>query len=347
MTIFNITACLILFLIVPYLVGGLAAFFLPKEDSLPFRLLSGYVIEFAIFDLLALPGIWLKASLHLIVILYAVILAACMAVSLAWHKKNTLVILKGVFGIFRAFRKNALLIVVMVLILLQTIFVVTYQHIDDDDAFYVASAETSVATNTLMEIDPYTGDAYETLPRRYVFSPFMSWTATVSVLTGMKPVVMAHMVFPAVFVPLFYMVYGLFAELLKKKRTELHTGIFLLLVFVITSFSNYSTHSQGRVLLTRVWQGKALLASVLLPAILWYALTFFQKGVRKRDYIWFFILMTACCLVSQMGIMLGAVALGIMFLIYSWVNRSIKPMIGCFCCCLCNMICAAGYILMK
>lgn len=347
MIILQLMACIIFFLLIPYLVGGLAAFFLPMEDSLPFRMVSGYVMEFALFQLIALPGIFLSMPLHLLVIICGVILAGLSVLSLFLHKKKTLTVLINSFAVFRNVRKNGWLILVILLIAAQTAFVVTHTHIDDDDAFYVASSETSVTTDTLMTYNPYTGEAYHKLPVRYLFSPFMNWTASTAVITGIKPAIICHTVLPAVLIPLAYMVYYLWARFLKKRRLGLDTGLFMLFVFLIFSFSGYSVYSQGMFMLVRIWQGKAILAAILLPAVLWYALTFFEKGLEKKDYLWFFVLMTACCLVSQMGIMLGAMALGMAFIGYAILQKRILPIAGCLLSCVCNIACAAGYILMK
>lgn len=86
-------------------------------------------------------------------------------------------------------------------------------HMDADDCFYVATATTDVYTDTIFEVDSYTGTAYRALPRRYVLSPFPVFLAVVSQLSGrLHPAVMAHMVFPAVFLSMAYMVQAVLAK---------------------------------------------------------------------------------------------------------------------------------------
>ena len=347
MIINQIVICILIFLILPYLVGGLATFFMPKEDSFAFRMVSGYFIEFALFELIALPGIFLSISLHLLIIIYGAVLAVLVILSLILCKLNTFTILKNTFAIFKDFRKNALLIAVMAMVVVQTIFISTQTHIDNDDAFYVASAETSVTTDTIMKYDPYTGELYDKLPKRYVFSPFMSWNAVVSEVTDIKPAVMAHVIFPLALIPLAYMVYYLWFRMLQRKKENLSPGLGLFFVFLIFSFSGYSVFSQGRFLLTRIWQGKAVLAGILLPAVLYYAVYLLKRKFELKNYIWFFVMMTACSMVSQMGIMLGAIMLGICFLIYTFEKKRVTPLLGYLLSCICNLICMAGYLIMK
>ena len=109
-------------------------------------------------------------------------------------------------------------------------------HMDADDCFYVATATTDVYTDTIFEVDPYTGTAYRALPRRYVLSPFPVFLAVVSQLSGrLHPAVMAHMVFPAVFLSMAYMVQAVLAKkwFPGEKKAQ---GIYLLLAACICSF---------------------------------------------------------------------------------------------------------------
>lgn len=80
-------------------------------------------------------------------------------------------------------------------------------HMDADDAFYVAQATSGVQTDTIFEIIPYTGQKYYGIASRYILSPFPVFLAVVSQLSaGLHPAIMAHMIFPAVFLPVVYSV---------------------------------------------------------------------------------------------------------------------------------------------
>ena len=50
-----------------------------------------------------------------------------------------------------------LLVVVIVCILLQMLYVTKYQHIDEDDAYYLGTAVTAVQKDGLYRRNPYTG----------------------------------------------------------------------------------------------------------------------------------------------------------------------------------------------
>ena len=60
----------------------------------------------------------------------------------------------------------------VLIIVLQAAVLAVGQHVDDDDSFYVGAAAAAVETDSMFEVDPYTGETYDELPSRYVLSPF-------------------------------------------------------------------------------------------------------------------------------------------------------------------------------
>ena len=167
--------------------------------------------------------------------------------------------------------------IAILLILLQIAVCSLMAHMDADDCFYVATATTDVYTDTIFEVDPYTGTAYRVLPRRYVLSPFPVFLAVVSQLSGrLHPAVMAHMVFPAVFLSMAYMVQAVLAKkwFPGEKKAQ---GIYLLLAACICSFSRLFCLQCGKLSDGSYLAGKAVLASVLLPYLLCLCISFFLR----------------------------------------------------------------------
>ena len=62
--------------------------------------------------------------------------------------------------------------------------------------------------------------------------------------------------------------------------------------------------------MVRLWQGKAILAAILIPMLVYLCLTIVMK--EKADYSWGLMLMAnlSCCLVSSMGIILAPLLIG-------------------------------------
>ena len=328
---------------VPFLLGLLYTNFVQEEkNNLLMHLAAGYVMMFGVFELIALPLIWLGQSLSLLVVIYFGILAVISAVSLFLNYRRLSQVMFHVVSAVRQF--TLVLWGQTALVAAQVMVYVRYQYANADDAFFVASATTSLATNTIFAYNPYTGTAYTELPSRYVLSPFYAFTAAISRVTDTHPAIIAHSVFMILFLLLAYAVYALIARALFSCDME-RVGYFMILLSALNIFSAYSERTSGLFLLIRLWQGKAVLAGILLPMILYLAIRLFQKKEQKADWLLLFLLMCACCMVSSMGVILGAISIGIFGILIAWKRRSARILLSAAACCLPNMFCAAIYLM--
>ena len=165
----------------------------------------------------------------------------------------------------------------LILIAVQTVVCGTTMHMDQDDAFYIGTAVTSVNTDSIFQYDCYTGAEYAVLPSRYILSPFPIFLAVLAQISGMHPTIIAHTVFPLLLIPLSYYVYWLIGrQMFQQSRDQ--AAVFLLLVSVVQMFSYYSVYTAGAFLLLRIWQGKAVLANILLPAVFYLGLLILDKN---------------------------------------------------------------------
>ena len=220
--IFKGILAVIWLLVVPCLAGGF--YFRREKRTCGEYLLAGYTLLFAITELLSLTMIFTKQPLHVLTITYGVVagvLAFLGARSL--YKKRQKETGEGA-GTYCGRRTEATgispeLVVAGILILIQLIVVVLYAHMDEDDAFYVGTATTAVETDSLYAYNPYTGAAYNVLPSRYILSPFPAFLAVTSRLCGgLHPAIVAHTVFPAVFVFLAYVVLFQYSRIFFKGK---------------------------------------------------------------------------------------------------------------------------------
>ena len=159
-----------------------------KQSGFSETFLNGYLVLFTVMEILTLPMTVMKMPLHVL--------------TAAW---GGIGIVLAVFGLFAFGKRKASFLsawkekkrpsfyfcIAILLILLQIAVCSLMAHMDADDCFYVATATTDVYTDTIFEVDPYTGTAYRVLPRRYVLSPFPVFLAVVSQLSGrLHPAVM-------------------------------------------------------------------------------------------------------------------------------------------------------------
>lgn len=330
--IFKGILAVIWLLVVPCLAGEF--YFRREKRTCSEYLLAGYTLLFAITELLSLTMIFTKQPLHVLTVTYGVV-AGVLA-------------FLGARSFYKKRQKNGIspeLVVAGILILIQLVVVVLYAHMDEDDAFYVGTATTAVETDTLYAYNPYTGAAYNVLPSRYILSPFPAFLAVTSRLCGgLHPAIVAHTVFPAVFVFLAYVVLFQYSRIFFRGKAG-EQGIFMILCAVILWFCGYSVYNSEIFTMGRIWQGKAVLAGVFLPFLFLLCMEIFMQ--EKPEYPWSlaFLANGACCLFSSMGIMLAPLLMGVFALLSLVKFRDGRRFLKSVVCCLPSLILGVVYIL--
>lgn len=340
----NIIVLFLILMVVPEVVGMLYTGFLPEErNGIAINWGAGFIILWGIFEIIVLPLIYLKKSLNLLCMVYGGIIVLCMIAGVVRSRERIIPMVKQSIS---SLRSKALIGWGNVLLILgQAYIYLRYMHIDDDDAFYVGAAATAVSTNTIFSIDPYTGMEFAKLPSRYVLSPFFSFIAFLSRISGVHPAVVTHLVLAGILIVLSYTVYALVGRKLFPDASKL-SEYFLFFVILIILFSGYTVYTQGMFTLVRIWQGKAVFCAVLVPMISYIMLHLASGRAFVADWCFLFLLMCACCLVSSMGIMLGAIMLGIFGILHVIRDRDFKKFFCTALCCLPNIVCAGLYLVM-
>lgn len=331
--------------VLPYLLGGVFTKRIENNPCFPMnRVLNGYILMWAVVQLISVPMIYLGRSFGEMTAFCCNIFLVIALWQLVCERKTLWTEWKGYGTRFR--ERGFWYGVLILLMILQAIYVGICYQVNDDDAFYVASAQTSLDTNTLFSIDPYTGEAFSTFPARYVLSPFPLFMAFISKLVGVKATVMAHTLLPMVLIMLVYAVYSLWAGELFRDNHKAQT-MFMFFVMVVLAFSDFSTHARGMMMFPRIWQGKAVLATILLPLVLLWGVRMIQYPLKKTQWIYMFVVMLACCHTSSMGIMLAAIELGLCGLLAALTQKNIRLLFYTILCCIPNLIYAGIYVLIR
>lgn len=313
--------------------------------NLPECFIKGYLLMFALAEIMILPMSYLKLPLHILVWSYGSILVVLAFCGCFFIKKWKI---QQSMAIMEHWKSCLFLFAAIAFILLQIAMVVLYAHMDADDAMYVGAATTAVETDTIYSINPYTGRAYRKLPSRYVLSPFPVFLAVVSQLSGgLHPAIMAHTILPAVFMLLVYLVMYQLGRKWFQNDIEAQ-GIFLLCTAIMNWFSAYSVYNAGNFQMVRLWQGKALLAAALLPLIYYVASSLLLEK-NNGDMSWLTLLMLdiSCCLVSSMGIILSVLAIGCIMVISFLKWKDIKRCFMAAGCCIPSVLLGVVYIFIK
>ncbi len=237
--------------------------------------------------------------------------------------------------------------IVILGLIVQVVLQIVLAYMEVDDSYYVSMATTSVDSLKLYVNIPYTGVS-TTFEPRHGLAPFPIWLAFISNISKMKTVSMAHVMLPAVFLLITYAVYALFGYILlgEKKR---YLPIFMLFTELLVTFSFYSYMTPEKFFITRLREGTATLASLILPGIIMclYLILKSLKEDKKTDLRLYFLLLFlngAGCLCSTMGALLCVVPIGVCAIFACIIFKRWRHLIPMVMTCLPSLIFAFMYL---
>ncbi|MDO5422587.1 MAG: DUF6077 domain-containing protein [Eubacteriales bacterium] len=330
-TVWSILGMGIYLVLLPFLYGSLLCKNSRRGEWIS-RYVYGMLGMMAVFQIACVPLVLTHRALHEAVIL--------------WH---ILLVLSGIFlwkgkkkpqGVKRIRRKKwtveegVLLAAVLALLAVQCAAYVFGTHIDDDDARYVANAVAAYETDTMYYYHPNTGEPMDYFMGeigKETTSPMMMFYAAVSFLVRVHPTILIHTVWAVVWLLVSYGVYWMISGCFypENRRNRL---VFLIFAMVLQIFGNTSIYTSQTFLLTRLWQGKALVPAVFAPFFLHLFLRRFG-GTKEAWYRDLVLANLAACLCSGMGVYLSAVLAVVIVLVTAVREKSLGTFIkGCFCC---------------
>lgn len=336
MEIKNWLAVCCLTVLLPMWIGSIWSYFAKMTGwvkNVLFSWVSGFLTVMAVSQLILVPLIlrrfrfshycWLATAVYAGLILLALVLNRK-----RWKEKKEIphsekwTVWQGLF-IFGA----------VALIFLQAYIASAYQHIDDDDSRFVVEQVMAVEHGVMYTENPVTGkisywDMGEV--RKDMISPWTMLVAYWCKLGGIAPAVMSHKYLPLFLIPLCYAVYALIAMNLFRDDRE-KTGIFLILSSALHIFGYFSTHTVSAVLLLRIWQGKALVGAMLLPATCYIMFEIMSHGRKQMWYLLAAVCAAAAALASGSGITTVPLLIGVFGIAELIHGRNWKTMVLMWC----------------
>ncbi|MCI6172705.1 MAG: DUF6077 domain-containing protein [Clostridiales bacterium] len=295
----------------------------------------GWIVQYAVMFPLALAGIGLHWTLHVLTAVWTAVITGLSVMSLTMMLKRRDHPFRGVRRFIRETTFPGWLALVLVVSHAALTFATV--HIDDDDSAYIGAATTSVDTDTLMRYDALTGNPIRDLGKndmdRLVTAPQFAWYAAVSLLTGIRPAPLAHTFLPPFFTLLFFGAFALCGgSLFEGERRK--TDCFCFLVFAVCAFSAVSIYTAGDFLMVRSWQGKAQAVGLIMPMV-FVCLSGSDADARG---MWtgaaeLSLILTAGCLLTSMGGLLAAIFAAALLTVKAVQGRRVRrvlPMLPAF-----------------
>lgn len=309
MLAFKIGIFFIVMLVLPYMAGQI---FVRNQErgwtELAFVWCGGMLFMYGIFEIAAMLAMILELSLKKTAFLWGGGILMVIALGLFCRRQKGIGVRKP--GLKKLQKIELFLAgIIILLILYQAAYVCIRMHIDDDDAYYIGMAVTSYYTNTISIFHPYTGDVSSIREMaNWALSPYPIFGSMFGKVFSIHPAILMRSVMPAVSIVWSYVVYAMIGSaIFQERKSKLE---FLLIVNVVNLFGAYSATSPSVFLLTRIWQGKAVITAIMIP-LLWYCWIRIRRDFgERRLWGYLFLVNLAACLCSSMALFLCPILLG-------------------------------------
>lgn len=338
---------LVLVLPVPFFLGFIPVKHMNRLQKTPaMTYVCGWFVSFFLFELTAVPFILLEWSFTALVIAYTCVVAAALVVSI-WKGRH---LWKVYLEKIRDVRDmpahvKAGWAVFFAIVLFQMIYAVLYEYYDGDDAYYIATAVLADSFDTMYLRDTYTGYIYP-LDTRHAFSPTPIYQAWMSRLSGIPPAVVAHSVLAPVWLLFLYCIYGQLANRLLWNRKN-YKPAFLILIAVWFLYGNISLYTTETFAMTRTWQGKGIMAGMVIPALFLCLLYLAQEKVSQGMWMLFICVCLSGVFATSVSFMIIPTMTGVASVLLGWKKKSLKFAAELFLCCTPCILLAVCYLIVR
>lgn len=271
----------------------------------------GHMIVLACIQIISVPMILLRVSF---LYLYAILITIFSILIVFGVKRFIILKYYKLPSLNKYFKGLSPLCIILVILLICVIFMqfgIYFMgvHLDEDDARWLAEANDALEYGDMMTRNFSTGEynGAFVVPKD-VTSPWPMYWAFFSKLLHVRASVFSHSLYAPIALLIMYVVYYLIARELFEKR-ESHF-IFLLSVALINMFFCTSIYTQSVFSMTRIWQGKATVAAIIIPLMI-YIFVCIHKRNETMDWMRLTIVSCGACLLSGMGISLSLILIGI------------------------------------
>lgn len=169
-------------------------------------------------------------------------------------------------------------ILFVTLLMFEIILTTIYYKSDDDDSFYVSNSTLFANSQYLNEYDSSMGDdSLGTVPL-YDFQVWESMITVYGKIFSVEPVIIAH----TFLIPILIILSSMSSIVLGKKLFKDNNKAYFFAGFLIlfNLFGGYSTYTCGSRVMCRIWQGKSVYLTVVLPLVI----TYIVNALEKVDY---------------------------------------------------------------
>ena len=286
--------------------------------SITLILLSGFISYFCFFGLIALPMILTSQKLSTLAYCMVTLSSIISIATFFRYRKEWKTFFSHLLTLFA--QHHIMLIPLFIVVFLLQMIVFTHIDSSADGSYYIGKVSTDVYTNTMGHYDPYTGSALSELDGRRVLACFPEYNAVIAYFFHLHPLKQAKLIMPqllALFTLFLYYQIGLQLFSGNHKKADCFVCIgFLLDVYSFTIYTN------STFLLTRTYEGKSILANIILPGMFLCFLMLWNQSNVKFAKIFLFAISLSSCFFSSSSMLI--VPIGLTAGLFTWLYKDRK-----------------------
>ncbi|MCR5627476.1 MAG: hypothetical protein K6F99_09160 [Lachnospiraceae bacterium] len=294
------------------------------NSSISLNIVLGFFFMFVVFDIFCFPVMLKWRPLSLLSHIWVGVLAVVFLLALILNRKYYLSLYRS---FSERFSKNRLFYsLIIILVILQILIITGAYYFTLDASYYVAAVTTDVTTDTISIYDPFTGDWLDHFEFRYFFATYTTNNAVMCYLFKIPPVTYMKISMTAVSLILSNLCFYMTGRKLFGKSDN---KVAVLMFFsVIMNFFFSSIYTPAEFLVTRSYEGKAMLGNIVLPMIFYLAVCVYEDSKSLSAYIWLFIVVIGATALSNSANMLLPVMIFVMFTPLIILKKDIRIFAG-------------------
>ncbi len=263
------------FLLIPvkfifFYIFGITTGKLFKFDNSSFSeiILSGFFSYYFVFFVICIPFKLLKCSLSSLSYTFIITTFLIMIMSIIKLRNEMIEVLKN---FIKYLKSNIPLLTGCILITLSILIPALINNnviAKWDQGYYIGDVASSVYNNTISCHNSYTGTLLSILDPEYLFETYQNLCAVTCRLTGLHPLLEACTTMITVIIVLYSMIMFRICNLLMNDNKP--KTFVMLFILTIVNWYSYNDSSPVSMLYLRAYEGKGILALIILPTVLLY-----------------------------------------------------------------------------
>ncbi len=334
-------AVVLLYMLIFKLLGVVLLRVLDKKELYIHRELVGFFVYFALFQIMYVPMVLLRAHFHTLVYGWSIAVIAmvlvCGVYLVSVGGKRPFEMPEVSDEALPLIKWGALLVCAGFMV-----FLVLQQYLGWDTAFYMGNMNEAIYTDTMYLYNGNDGTLMKHMDLRYALSGFSMQFTIPCFLLGISPVIMCYYGIRGLGAILaLIIVYDFGMLLFEKNETASYLTVGAFLIVNIMFFTHSAT---SLFFIRRMYEAKGYCANVVLPMVA-LLLVMIYKKCGKHMWVLLFVICLGSVGASMSSMMLVPTLLGLGSVLIAVNERRIRPVFYAALCALPNLCYVALYLL--